>query len=193
MGRQRRPQTMTSLASHLRVTRYFSFALMVLFVTGCQSIPRVPVLLSDASPPKLLWEAYNIHTNARGEFAKDGQSLDVPSDQAYKITLAVEDLESGVKSVTLAGEVQYACVKDGEVDKKQYGLLTQKTKPEPDPDNRVPIRASLDYVVEFGMIGCEEFWTFGGGNLTLVGKAQNSAGGINQRILHVHLKKPASK
>lgn len=180
---------MKFLPVHVRVILYFSSAL--LFVTGCQSIPRVPVLVSDASPPKLLWEAYNMHTNARGEFGKDGQSLDLPSDQPYKITLDVEDLESGVKIVTLGGEVEYACVKDGEVDKKHYGLPTQKTKPEPDPDNQVPIRASLVYVVEFGKMGCKESWIFGGGNLTLVGKARNSAGGIDQRTLHVHLKKPA--
>jgi hypothetical protein len=183
---------MKFLPVHVRAILYCSFALMVLFVTGCsESVPRVPVLYSDVSPPKLLWEAYNMQTNARGEFAKDGQSLDVPSDQPYRITLAVEDFESGVKSVTLGGEVQYACEKDGQVDNKQYGLQTQKTKPEPDPENQVPIRASLDYVVQFGKMGCKEFWTFGGGTLTLVGKAQNSAGGIDQRTLHVHLKKPA--
>lgn len=182
---------MTSLASHVRITRYFSFALTVLFTTGCESTPRVPVLLSDASPPKLMWEAYNIQNNQRAEIAKDGQSLDLPSDQPYSITLAGEDFESGVKSLTLGGEVQYTCEKDGQMDKKQYGLQTQKTKPEPDSQNQVPVRASLVYVVEFGKTGCQESWTFGGGNLTLVGKAQNSAGGIDQRTLRVRLKKPA--
>jgi hypothetical protein len=176
---------------HLRATLYLSFALMMLLVTGCsEPVPRVPVPLSDASPPKMLWEAYNMQTKARAEIAKDGQSLDVPSDQPYRIALAVEDFESGVKSVTLGGEVQYGCVKDGEVDNKHYGLQTQKTKPEPDQHNTVPVRASLVYVVQFGKMGCQESWTFGGGNLTLVGKVQNSAGGIDQRTLHVQLKKP---
>jgi len=182
---------MKFLFVHVRVILYFSFALMLLFVTSCsQSIPRVPVLLSDATPPKLLWEAYNMQTKAREEIAKDGQSLDVPADQSYNITLAVEDFESGLKSVTLGGEVQYTCEKDGQVDNKQYGLQTQKTKPEPDQDNTVPVRASLVYVVQFGKMGCQQSWTFGGGNLTLVGKARNSADGIDQRTLHVHLKKP---
>jgi len=181
---------MQSLGVCIKLAGYFIFPLMVFFVTGCESIPRVPVLPSDSSPPKLLWEAYNMQTKARKEIAKDGQSLDVPSDQPYRIALAVEDFESGVKSVTLGGEVQYACDKDGQVDNKQYGLQTQKTKPEPDPENKVPIRASLVYVAQFGKMGCKEFWTFGGGNLTLVGKAQNSAGGIDQRTLHVQLKKP---
>jgi hypothetical protein len=183
---------MKSFPLPLGVAGYLSFAIMVLFVTGCpKPIPRVSVPALDATPPTMVWETYNMQTKARGEMAQDGQSLDVPSDQQSIITLAVEDLESGVKSVTLSGQIHYACAKDGHIENKQYALETQEAKPMVDQENKVPIRASLVYVVEFGKMGCKEFWTFGGGNLTLVGKAQNSLGGTNQRTLHVQVKKPA--
>lgn len=58
----------------------------------------------------------------------------------------------------------------------------------------MPIRASLVYVVEFGKAGCKENWLFGGGELSLVGKAHNFLGGAVSRTLNVLLKKqPASR
>jgi len=39
------------------------------------------------------------------EMVKDGQSFDVPAGEQYIVTLAVEDLNSGVKDVTLNGNV----------------------------------------------------------------------------------------
>jgi len=47
--------------------------------------------------------------------------------------------------------------------------------------------------VEFGKMGCKENWTFGGGKLSLVGKAHNFVGGAEMRTLHVNLKKHVSQ
>ncbi len=105
------------------------------------------------------------------------------------LTLLVEDPNSGVKDVTLSGSVQYVCQQSGQVEDKKFPLETQETKPTPDQENKVPIRASLVYAVEFGKMGCKENWTFGGGKLSLVGKAHNFVGGAETKTLHVNLKK----
>lgn len=77
-----------------------------LSLVGCpQPIPRVQIPGSDASPPTIAWQTYNMQTKERGEIVKDGQSIDVPSGEQYVVTLAVEDLNSGVKDVTLSGNV----------------------------------------------------------------------------------------
>jgi hypothetical protein len=138
------------------------------------------------------WQTYNMQTRERGEIAKDGHSLDVPAGEQYVLTLAVEDLDSGVKDVTLSGDVQFTCAQGGQVEEKKYPLETQEMKPVPDQENKVPVRASLVYSVEFGKMGCKENWLFGGGKLTLVGKAHNFVGGAAMRTLHVNLKKQAS-
>jgi hypothetical protein len=50
-----------------------------LSLIGCpQPIPRVPIPSSDASPPTMTWQTYNMLTKERGEIKKDGQSIDVP-------------------------------------------------------------------------------------------------------------------
>ena len=157
---------------------------------GCpQPIPRVPIPGSDASPPTMVWQTYNMQTKENGTIVKDGQSIDVPSSDQYVLTLAVEDLNSGVKDVTLSGSVQYVCQQGGQVEDKKFPLETQETKPTPDQENKVPITASLVYAVEFGKMGCKENWIFGGGKLSLVGKAHNFVGGAEMRTLHVNLKK----
>lgn len=161
-----------------------------LSLAGCpQPIPRVTIPGSDASPPTMAWQTYNMQTKEGGEIVKDGQSLDVPSSEQYVVTLAVEDLNSGVKDVTLSGNVQYVCHQGGQVEDKKFPLETQETKPVPDQENKVPVRASLVYVVEFGKTGCKENWMFGGGKLSLVGKAHNFVGGAGMRTLHFNLKK----
>ena len=161
-----------------------------LALVGCpQPIPRVPIPGSDASPPTMVWQTYNMQTKESGAIVKDGQSIDVPSGEQYVVTLAVEDLNSGVKDVTLIGNVQYACEQGGQVENKKFPLETQETKPTPDQENKVPVRAVLVYAVEFGKMGCKENWAFGGGKLTLVGKAHNFVGGAEMRTLHVNLKK----
>jgi hypothetical protein len=161
-----------------------------LALVGCpQPIPRVPIPGSDASPPTMVWQTYNMQTKESGAIVKDGQSIDVPSGEQYVVTLAVEDLNSGVKDVTLIGNVQYACEQGGQVENKKFPLETQETKPTPDQENKVPVRAVLVYAVEFGKMGCKENWAFGGGKLSLVGKAHNFVGGAEMRTLHVNLKK----
>lgn len=171
-----------------------SIVVLGLSLIGCpQPIPRVPIPGSDASPPTMAWQTYNMLTKERGEIVKDGQSLDVPAEEQYVLTLAVEDLNSGVKVVTLNGNVQYSCEQSGQVENKKFPLEAQETKPTPDQENKVPVTASLVYAVEFGKMGCKENWTFGGGKLSLVGKAHNFVGGAEMRTLHINLKKQLSK
>lgn len=105
----------------------------------------------------------------RGAITKDGHSLEVASGEQYVVTLAVEDLNSGVKDVILSGDVHFACVQGGQVENKKFTLETQETKPVPDQESKVPVRASLLYVVEFGRSGCKENWLSGGGQLSLMG------------------------
>lgn len=171
-----------------------SVVVLGLSLIGCpQPVPRVPIPGSDASPPTMVWQTYNMLTKERGEIMKDGQSIDVLSSEQYVVTLAVEDLNSGVKDVTLSGNVQYACEQGGQVENKKFPLETQETKPTPDQEHKVPVSASLVYSVEFGKMGCKENWTFGGGKLSLVGKAHNFVGGAEMRTLHVNLKKQLSR
>ncbi|MEO6308975.1 MAG: hypothetical protein ABIO96_08455 [Nitrospiraceae bacterium] len=161
-----------------------------LSLVGCpQPIPRVSIPGSDASPPTMAWQTYNMQTKESGSIVKDGQSIDVPSSDQYVLTLLVEDLNSGVKDVVLSGNVQYVCQNGGQVEDKKFPVETQETKPTPDQENKVPIRASLVYAVEFGKMGCKENWIFGGGKLSLVGKAHNFVGGAEMRTLYVNLKK----
>jgi len=165
-----------------------------LSLAGCpKPIPRVAIPGSDATPPTMGWQTYNMQTKERSEIVKDGQSLEVPSGEQYVVTLAVEDLNSGVRDVTLSGDVHYTCVQGGQVEDKKFPIETQETKPVLDQESKMPVRASLVYVVEFGKSGCKEKWLFGGGQLSLVGKAHNSVGGAASRTLNFTLKKqPAS-
>jgi hypothetical protein len=161
-----------------------------LSLIGCpQPIRTVSIPSSDASPPTKVWQTYNMQKQESGAIAKDGQSFDVPSSDQYVLTLGVEDLNSGVKDVTLSGNVHYVCEYGGQVEGKNFLLETQETKPTPDQENKVSIRASLAYIVEFGKMGCKENWIFGGGKLSLVGKAHNFVGGAEMRRLRVNLKK----
>ena len=170
------------------------FIVLSLCLVGCpQPIPRVSIPSSDPSPPTMVWQTYNMLTKESGQIVKDGQSLDVPANEQYVVTLAVEDLDSGVKDVTLNGNVQYTCEQGGQVENKKFPLEAQETKPTPDHEDKVPITASLVYPVEFGKMGCKENWTFGGGKLSLVGKAHNFVGGAEMRTLHMHLKKQLIK
>jgi len=170
------------------------FVVLGLSLVGCpQPIPRVSIPGSDVSPPTMVWQTDNMQTKESGEILKDGQVLDLPSSDQYVVTLAVEDLNSGVRDITLSGNVHYACEQGSQVEDKKFPLEAQETKPAPDQENTVPVRASLVYVVEFGKMGCKENWTFGGGKLSLVGKAHNFVGRTDMRTLHVNLKKQLSK
>ena len=63
-----------------------------------------------------------MQTRENGEITKDGQSLDVPANEQYVVTLAVEDLNSGVKHVTLSGNVQYVCEQGSQGETKRFIL-----------------------------------------------------------------------
>ena len=168
--------------------------LLGLVVTGCMKpVPRVVIPASDSSPPMLTWETYNQQTRERGEIKQDRQTLVVKAGEQYVLTLAVEDLESGVKNVTLTGEGEYACELGGKSEKKSVQLEPQQTSSLPDHENKVPVRAGLTYSVDFAKSGCKEAETFAGGKLSLAAKGQNFANGTAAKTLHVDLKKPVEK
>lgn len=170
----------------------FSGMLFCMWISliGCpKPIPKVAIPSADPSPPTMVWETYNMQSRERGEIVKDGQLLEVPSSDPYVITLAVEDLNSGVKDVTLSGNVQYRCEQGSQVEDKKFQIETQEAKSIPDQEAKVPVRASLVYAVEFARSGCKEKWVFGGGKLSLTGKAHNFIGGAETRTLYVNLKK----
>src|SRR4051812_42358811 len=97
-----------------------SWAVVGLCLAGCvKPVPRVAVPASDATPPTMVWETYNMQTKMRSEIAKDGETLAVPAGDQVVLTLAAEDLDSGVTSATLGGDVRYSCTKDGQVETKQ--------------------------------------------------------------------------
>lgn len=164
-----------------------------LSVVGClKPVPMVSIPSSDASPPTLVWETYNLQTKERREIAQDGQTLDVPSNEQVIVTIAVDDPQSGVKEVSLGGDGQYTCELGGQTDKKTVKLEQQNTARIPDHENKVPVSASLSYTVEFGKMGCKEAERFAGGKLTLVGKGHNFLNGAATKKLHFDLKKQTS-
>lgn len=166
---------------------------LVLSLVGClKPVPTVPIPGSDASPPTLVWETYNLQTKETREIAQDGQTLDVPSNEQVIVTIAMEDLQSGVKDVSLGGEGQYACELGGHTEKKAVKLEQQDTARIPDHENKVPVSASLSYTVEFGKMGCKEAERFAGGKLTLIGKGHNFLNGAATKNLHFDLKKQTS-
>jgi hypothetical protein len=184
-------------ASHSEVVRRELQGIMFILglsLSGClQPVPMVPIPSSDASPPTLVWETYNLQTKERREVAQDGQTLIVQSSEQVVLTLVVEDLHSGVKDVSLGGEAQYACELGGQVEKKTVKLEQQNTTRIPDHENKVPVRASLSYSVEFGKAGCKEAESFAGGKLSLVGKAHNFLNGAGTKQLHFDLKKQSAQ
>ncbi|HLZ34725.1 MAG TPA: hypothetical protein VKP13_11950 [Nitrospira sp.] len=168
--------------------------LIGLSVAGClKPVPRVAIPASDPSPPILMWETYSQQTRERGEIKQDGQTLEVKPGEQVVVTFAVEDLESGVKSVTLGGEGEFACELGGKSEKKTVHLEPQQTSPLPDHENKVPVRAGLTYAVDFAKSGCKEAETFGGGTLSLAGTGQNFSHGTAAKTLHVDLKKQTAK
>ena len=156
--------------------------------------PEYEALLRKVPPKVIRTEKENeAYTEILYELDKRSAKLTAAEKElAELLTLLVEDLNSGVKDVTLSGSVQYVCQQGSQVEDKKFPLETQETKPTPDQENKVPVSASLVYAVEFGKMGCKENWMFGGGKLSLVGKAHNFVGGAELRTLHVNLKKQLS-
>jgi hypothetical protein len=192
--RELKGDAMMDRAARRYMWRQGAVLLLALTVAGClKPVPRVVIPASDPSPPVLTWETYNQQTRERGEVKQDGQTLEVKAGEHYVLTLAVEDLESGVKNVTLGGEGEYTCELGGKSEKKTVQLEPQQTSPLPDHENKVPVRAGLTYAVDFAKSGCKEAETFAGGKLSLVGKGQNFSNGTAAKKLHVDLKKQTAK
>ena len=180
---------MGSLVTFHTVRVVLAFGLC-LALPGClKPIPRVAIPAGDASPPVLTWQLYNMQTKERREISQDGQTIDVPSTEQYVVTLAGEDVNSGVKEVTLSGKVQFKCEQAAQVEEKKYDLDRQAQTAAPDQENKVPIQASLVQAVEVNKYGCKEYWTFGGVTMSLEGKAQNFVNGVQMKTLKLNLKR----
>lgn len=118
--------------------------LFVLLSAGCiKPVPMVAIPGSDASPPTLTWQTYNVVTKERKDIAQDGQTIEVAGSDQYVVTLMVEDPESGVKNASLTGHVQFKCELGGQVEEKKYDLEPQETKTTPNHENQVAV-SSID-------------------------------------------------
>lgn len=158
--------------------------------TGCvKPVPMVTIPGSDASPPALTWQTYNVVTKERKSIVQDGQTVEVAGNEQYVVIFAVEDQDSGVKDAALTGHVQYKCELGEKVAEKKFDLELQETKTIPDHENKVAVSAALTYVVEFNKRGCKELETFGGGSLSLTGKGHNSMNGGGMKTLRMNLKR----
>ncbi len=164
--------------------------MLSLLSAGCvKPVPMVVIPGSDASPPSLTWQTYNVVTKERKDIVQDGQTVEVAANDQYVVTLMVEDQDSGVKDAALTGHVQFKCELDGKVEEKRFDLEPQETKTLPNHENKVAVSAALTYVVEFNKRGCKELETFGGGSLSLTGKGHNSVNGGGMKTLRMNLKR----
>lgn len=164
--------------------------LLILLSVGCMKpVPMVAIPGSDPSPPVLAWQTYNVVTKERKDIVKDGQTVDVAGNEQYVVTLMVDDQDSGVKDAALTGHVQFKCELGAQVEEKTFDLEPQDTKTIPNHENKVAVSAALTYVVEFNKRGCKELETFGGGTLSLTGKAHNSVNGGGTKTLRMNLKR----
>ena len=161
---------------------------------GCvKHVQMIAIPEKDASPPKLVWEVYNMQTKETKAIDQDGQSFVVAPGDLYVVTLAAEDLESGVKEVSLTGNADFKCEQGGKVEEKKYPLETQTQKASPDYDKKVPIKAGLTLSVDQSKHGCTEHQRFDGGTISLTGKAQNSLNGAGTKALRITLQpRPSS-
>ena len=167
-----------------------SGCLLFLLSSGCiKPVPMVPIPGSDASPPTIAWQTYNVVTKERKDIVQDGQTIEVAGNEQYVVTLTVEDQDSGVKDAGLTGHVKFKCELGEKVEEKNYDLEPQETKTTPNHENQVAVSAALTYVVEFNKRGCKELETFGGGTLSLSGKGHNSVNGGATKTLRMNLKR----
>jgi hypothetical protein len=178
---------MTSLTRFV-LTAVLPVLLLGLSLAGCvKQVPKVAIPGTDASPPKLVWEVYNLQAKERREIAQDGQSLVIAPGDLYVVTLNAEDLESGMKEVSLTGNANYKCEQGGQVEEKKNQLEPQEQKAMPDFEKKVPVRASLTYSVDVSKHGCKEHQRFGGGTVSLTGKGQNFVNGAGMKTLRINL------
>src|SRR5690349_2756060 len=119
-----------------------SVSMLSLLSAGCvKPVPMVAIPGSDASPPTLAWQTYNVVTKERKDIVQDGQTVEVAASDQYVVTFAVEDQESGVKDATLTGHVQFKCELGGKVvEEKNFDLEPQETKTLPNHENQVAVR-----------------------------------------------------
>lgn len=173
-----------------RLVRVTAGLVLGLSLVGClKPIPRVTIPAADTSPPKMTWQFYSLQTKERRDVAQDGQTIDIPQTEQGVVTLAVEDLESGVKEVSLSGKVEFKCQQGTQVEEKKYDLESQNQRATPDHENKVPITASLVQSVDVNKHGCREFWTFAGGTISLVGKGSNFVNGTQTKTLKLNLRR----
>ncbi len=165
-----------------------------LLLAGCvKHVPNVAIPEKDATPPKLVWEVYNLQTRETKRIEQDGQSFVVAPGDLYVVTLVVEDLESGVNEVSLTGNADYKCEQGGKIEEKKYPLEPQTQKASPDLGNNAPVTASLTSSVDQSKHGCTEHQRFGGGTISLTGKGQNSVNGAGTKTLRITLQpRPSS-
>jgi hypothetical protein len=162
----------------------------VLLSAGCvKPVPMVAIPGSDASPPVLAWQTYNVVTKERKDIVQDGQTVEVAGTDQYVVTLMVEDQDSGVKDAALTGHVQFKCELGTQVEEKKFDLEPQEIKTIPNHENKIAVSVALTYVVEFNKRGCKELETFGGGTLSLTGKGHNSVNGGGMKTLRMNLKR----
>ena len=165
-------------------------SLLSLVSAGCiKPVPMVAIPGSDASPPTLTWQTYNVVTKERKDIVQDGQTIEVAGNEQYVVTLMVEDQDSGVRDAALTGHVQYKCELAEKVEEKKFDLEPQETMTTPNHENKVAVSAALTYVVEFNKRGCKELETFGGGTLSLTGKGHNSVNGGGMKTLRMNMKR----
>lgn len=165
-------------------------SILSLVSTGCvKPVPMVAIPGSDASPPTLAWQTYNVVTKERKDIVQDGQTVEVAASDQYVVTFAVEDPDSGVKDAALTGHVQFKCELGGQVEEKKFDLEPQETRTIPDHEHKVAVSAALTYVVEFNKRGCKELETFGGGTVSLTGKGHNSVNAGGVKTLRMNLKR----
>src|SRR5262249_53727796 len=160
------------MVSRMRIVPPVVLPMLLLGLSGAgcvKQVPKVAMAATDASPPKLAWEVYNLRSKERREAQQGGQSLDVAPGELYVVTLTVEDLESGVQEVSLTGNADYRCEQSGHVEEQKYQLEPQEQKAAPDFENKVPVRASLTYSVDLSRHGCKEQQRFGGGTVSVTG------------------------
>lgn len=176
---------------HVAVTMsVLTVSMLSLLSAGCiKPVPMVAIPGSDASPPTLTWQTYNVVTKERKDIVQDGQTVEVAASDQYVVTFAVEDQDSGVKDAALTGHVQFKCELGEKVEEKKFDLEPQETKTTPNHENKVAVSAALTYVVEFNKRGCKELETFGGGTLSLTGKGHNSVNGGGMKTLRMNLKR----
>ncbi len=163
-------------------------SLLSLLSAGCvKPVPMVTTPGSDASPPVLTWQTYNVVTKEGKDIVQDWQTVEVAASDQYVVTLRVGDQDSGVTDAALTGHVQFKCELGERVEEKKFDIEPQETKTTPSHENQVAVPAALTYVVEFNKRGCKELETFGGGTLSLTGKGHNSVNGGATKTLRMNL------